>query len=107
MGSRGIRLNTPGLFSPLSAREPVSPSAASLSRHVLPKDLAGAIAHLRGSDKQQVELEGFTLIPSKINAVRAAFKAGIKASQIARQFGIARADVRRALLRGRERAEPA
>jgi hypothetical protein len=33
----------------------------------------------------------------KMNAVRAAFKAGLKPSQIARQFGISQADVRKAL----------
>jgi predicted DNA-binding protein (UPF0251 family) len=56
----------------------------------------------RLSDKRQVELVGVTLTPSKINAVRAAFKAGIKTSQIARQFGISRMDVQKALASGRE-----
>jgi DNA-binding transcriptional regulator LsrR (DeoR family) len=37
-----------------------------------------------------------------MNAVRAAFKAGIKPSQIARQFGISRMDVQKALANGRE-----
>jgi uncharacterized protein (DUF433 family) len=31
------------------------------------------------------------------NAVRAAFKAGVKPSQIARQFGLSQVDVRKAL----------
>jgi predicted DNA binding protein len=53
------------------------------------------------SDKRRVELAGVTLTPSKMNAVRAAFKAGIKPSQIARQFGISRADVQKALVSGR------
>lgn len=33
----------------------------------------------------------------KLNAIRAAFKAGVKPSAIAKQFGISQADVRRAL----------
>jgi hypothetical protein len=42
--------------------------------------------------------EGSTpLSVGKINAVRAAFKAGVKPSQIARQFGISQADLRKAL----------
>jgi hypothetical protein len=36
-------------------------------------------------------------MPRKLNAVRAAFKAGVKPTQIARQFGISQADVRKAL----------
>jgi transposase-like protein len=36
-------------------------------------------------------------MPGKLNAVRAAFKAGVKASQIARRFGSSQSDVRRAL----------
>ena len=35
---------------------------------------------------------------TQINAVRAAFKAGIKPSQIARQFGISQSDVRKVLM---------
>jgi hypothetical protein len=38
-----------------------------------------------------------TLSPGKLNAVRAAFKAGITPSRIARQFGISQANVRKAL----------
>jgi hypothetical protein len=37
------------------------------------------------------------LTRGQINAVRAAFKAGIKLSLIARQFGISQADVRKVL----------
>ena len=33
----------------------------------------------------------------KINALRAAFQAGVKPSAIARQFGISQSDVKRAL----------
>jgi hypothetical protein len=38
-----------------------------------------------------------SLTTSKLNAVRAAFKAGVKPSTIARQFGISHSDVRKVL----------
>jgi hypothetical protein len=38
-----------------------------------------------------------SLTTGKLNAVRAAFKAGVRPSAIARQFGISQADVKRAL----------
>jgi predicted DNA-binding protein (UPF0251 family) len=38
-----------------------------------------------------------SLSTGKLNAVRAAFKAGLKASAIARQFGISQSDVRKAV----------
>ena len=38
-----------------------------------------------------------SLTTGKLNAVRAAFKAGVKPSAIARQFGISQSDVRKAL----------
>ena len=41
-----------------------------------------------------------SLTTGKLNAVRAAFKAGVKPSAIARQFGISQSDVRKALTRG-------
>ena len=50
------------------------------------------------SRKQRVEvLTAVPLTQGKLNAVRAAFKAGITPSKIARQFGISRADIRKAL----------
>ena len=49
------------------------------------------------SSKQRVEAVGVPLTVGKLNAVRAAFKAGVKPSQIARQFGISQSDVRKAL----------
>jgi predicted DNA binding protein len=69
----------------------------------LDKLLAAALAEQQrrgrkaSSNKRQGELMRNTLTPSKINAVRAAFKAGVKPSQIARQFGISRTDVQKAL----------
>jgi DNA invertase Pin-like site-specific DNA recombinase len=44
-----------------------------------------------------------SLTRGQINAVRAAFKAGIKASLIARQFGISQSDVRKVLASDEER----
>jgi hypothetical protein len=83
--------------------------------YVLPKDLPKALAQLQNQEldrllsavlteqkrrggklpepaensrKQRVEPVAVTLPSGKLNAVRAAFKAGVKPSQIARQFGI-------------------
>ena len=44
-----------------------------------------------------------SLTIGKLNAVRAAFKAGVKPSAIARQFGISQSDVRKALAQGTRR----
>jgi hypothetical protein len=97
-------------------------AAVSSPRHVLPRDLPDAISHLgdeeldrlfaaalaemrrrgRGlptdkpSSKQELGVE-VSLTRGQLNAVRAAFKAGITPSRIARQFGLSQSDVRRAL----------
>ena len=52
------------------------------------------------SQRRQEAGEG-SLTTGKLNAVRAAFKAGVKPSAIARQFGISQSDVRRHWRRGR------
>lgn len=94
---------------------------SSQSRYLLPKDLPGALEHLddiqvdallaavtneakrrgrlpRGRASNTSELGGaVSLTKGKLNAVRAAFKAGVKPSVIARQFGISHSDVRKAL----------
>jgi transposase-like protein len=49
------------------------------------------------SNRKRVEVTEVTLSPGKLNAVRAAFKAGVTPSRIARQFGISQANVRKAL----------
>ena len=51
----------------------------------------------KASSQKLVEVTEVTLSPGKLNAVRAAFKAGISPSRIARQFGISQANVRKAL----------
>jgi hypothetical protein len=48
-------------------------------------------------DKGQAEVVKSSLTRGQVNAVRAATKAGIKPSQIARQFGISQSDVRKVL----------
>jgi len=99
-------------------------NAASSPRHVLPSDLPAAIKHLndqeleqlmaavtaeqerRGkkppsdgkmSTKRPLEAAPVSLTPGKLSAVRAAFKAGVRPSKIAKQFGIAQSDVRKVL----------
>jgi hypothetical protein len=49
------------------------------------------------SHPRQVEVATILLTRGQINAVRAAFKAGIKPALIARQFGISQSDVRKVL----------
>jgi len=53
--------------------------------------------------KQRLELAPNSLTRGQINAVRAAFKAGITPSQIARQFGLSQSDVRKSLASQDER----
>ncbi len=103
--------------------EPIGSPSVVPSRHVLPADLPKAVAHLndqeldqllsaviaeqkrRGkklpaemSRKQRVEVvTAVPLTQGKLNAIRAAFKAGITPSKIARQFGISQSDIRKAL----------
>ena len=96
------------------------------SRHVLPADLPNAIRQLdnqeldrllaavlaeqkrrgrkipgSGGNSRQRQVEVPSSLPQgQLNAVRAAFKAGITPSRIARQFGISQSDVRKALAGG-------
>ena len=94
---------------------------ASSPRHILPSDLPAAIKYLNDQELDQlqaavtaeqlrrgktppssektkrVEAATVSLTPTKLNAVRAAFKAGVRPSKIAKQFGIPQADVRKAL----------
>jgi predicted DNA-binding protein (UPF0251 family) len=103
--------------------EPIGSPSAVPSRHVLLADLPNAIRYLndqeldqllsaiiaeqkrRGkmlpaemSRKQRVDVAiAVPLTQGKLNAIRAAFKAGITPSRIARQFGISQSGVRKAL----------
>jgi predicted DNA-binding protein (UPF0251 family) len=47
--------------------------------------------------RRKVDIAEVSLTQGQVNAVRAAFKAGITLSRIARQFGISQANVRKAL----------
>jgi len=62
----------------------------------LPNRKPQAEAKLAGR-RTAVEETSRGLTKGKLNAVRAAFKAGVKPAAIARQFGISRSDVRSAL----------
>ena len=114
------RASEPWQSSPATIHAPLSEVP---SRHVLPADLPNAVRQLddqeleqllsaviaeqkrRGkklsteiSRKQRVEVAAAVpLTQGKLNAVRAAFKAGVTPSRIARQFGISQSDVRKAL----------
>jgi hypothetical protein len=50
--------------------------------------------------KPPIKETGLPLTSGKLNAVRAAFRAGFTPSRIARQFGISQSDVRKALSSG-------
>jgi DNA invertase Pin-like site-specific DNA recombinase len=107
------------------SENPTSASPRPSPRHILPADLPKAIKQLddreldrlfaavlaqqkrRGkklpvsdgnSRKRQVEVPP-SLTQGRLNAVRAAFKAGVTPSRIARQFGISQSDVRKALVK--------
>jgi len=54
----------------------------------------------RPSARRKVEASAASLTRGQLNAVCAAFKAGISPSRIARQFGLSQSDVRRALAAG-------
>ena len=125
MGSNRNGPITPDLFAAASAQEAVSrpPKPATSSRHILPGDLPSAIEHLNDQELEQlqaavtaeqqrrgkkpqapekplskrVEAQSISMTPGKLNAVRAAFKAGVTPAKIAKQFGISQSDVRKVL----------
>jgi hypothetical protein len=99
-------------------------TAVPIPRHVLPNELPNAIKQFKDQDldlllsavlaekkrrdkedsdsnqdrhKRRIEAVSVPLTQGKLNAVRAAFKAGVTPSRIARQFGISQSDVRKAL----------
>ena len=62
------------------------------------------VADAKPQRRQEAAEDGAgSLTTGKLNAVRAAFKAGVKPSAIARQFGISQSDVRKALVPGTRR----
>jgi hypothetical protein len=98
-------------------------TTAPSPRHILPRDLPSAIKNLSDHELDQLRAVVFVelqrrgrkppsneniskrrdeevtapLTVGKLNAIRAAFKAGITPSRIARQFGVSQSDVRKAL----------
>ena len=124
MGSGRSGSVTPDLFSTASPREPSSrpKNPPTSSRPVLPSDLPAAIRHLNDHELDELQaavtaeqhrrgnkspvpdqilskqsVEGVTLTLGKLNAVRAAFKAGVTPSKIAKQFGVSQAEVRKVI----------
>ena len=108
------------------ASPPATKHASSVQprRHVLPRDLPNAVKHLDDEElerlltvalaeakrrgrrspptdkpppKRQPVAVAVSLTRGQVNAVRAAFKAGITPARIARQFGLSQSDVRKAL----------
>ena len=62
------------------------------------------VADAKPQRRQEAAEDGATsLTTGKLNAVRAAFKAGVKPSAIAKQFGILQSDFRKALALGPRR----
>jgi hypothetical protein len=51
---------------------------------------------LKMADKKQRQVAPVPLTTTKLNAIRAAFEAGVRPSQIAREFGLPQGDVRNA-----------
>ena len=105
---------------------PSAPNSAAdlITRHVLPNDLPSAIKYLNDQELEQllaavtaeqqrrrktstapektpskraVAHQSVSLTPGKLNAVHAAFKAGVTPARIAKQFGIPQSEVRKAL----------
>jgi hypothetical protein len=103
------RIDEPAAASPSYALPSNLPSALRhLDDDQLDRLLAAAIAELkqRGknlslsdetSRKQRTKEIAPPLAQGKLNAVRAAFKAGVRPSRIARQFGVSLSDVRKTL----------
>jgi hypothetical protein len=84
-----------------------SPCGALLSSEPTIQPAGNIGAHVRApvqstkmedsSERRQKDASAVALTRGQVNAVRAAFKAGIKRSRIARQFGISQSDVRKVL----------
>jgi hypothetical protein len=117
--------STMSASEPKSLSERKDEPAATSPSYALPTNLQSALRHLdndqldrllaavlaerkaRGgkqllmsneiSGKKSIKEFAPPLAQGKLNAVRASFKAGVRPSQIARQFGISQSDVRKAL----------
>jgi hypothetical protein len=114
---------------PPSSHRDGATAVSSSVRHVLPSDLPTAIKQLDDEEPERVhsavvaeqqrrgkssptldnrrqrnEAPKHTLTSGQVNAVRAAFKAGVTPPRIARQFGLSQADVRKALVGDKHRS---
>jgi hypothetical protein len=116
--------SSPSASEPKPPLRTDEPAAVSLPSYALPTNLPSALRHLdndqldrllaavlaefkqRGkklsvsdetSRKPQTKEVAPPLAQGKLNAVRAAFKAGVRPSRIARQFGISQSDLKKAL----------
>ena len=77
---------------------PLRPGGGPIQPTRLTKDVTQKRPNIENaSNRKRVEVTEVTLSPGKLNAVRAAFEAGVTPSRIARQFGISQANVRKAL----------
>jgi hypothetical protein len=117
--------STASPFEPSSSLASETPNATASARHVLPKNLHVAIRYLGEKEleqlaaavlleqarrgikpaaagtshrKQRIEAVEAHLTTGKLNVIRAAFKAGVKPAQIAKQLGVSLPDVRQALI---------
>jgi hypothetical protein len=124
MTGAGNQSKTPYLFSALENRTTLARKPEPLQTFTLPNNLSSALSHLddsqldrlfaallseqerRGkkhpssnapSNKRRIETAAVPLTISKVNAIRAAFKAGVTPSMIAKQFGVPQSEVRKAL----------
>jgi hypothetical protein len=121
--SRGAEASSSSLLKESSAAVRPEDDKAHSSPCVLPKNLNAAIGRLddqqldrlvtaalgewarrkkppepeKGHRKRYAEPAALSLPQGKLNAVKAAFKAGVTPSRIAREFGISQQDVRKAL----------
>jgi hypothetical protein len=83
--------NRRGRAMPMAEASPTNTPAAS--SEPIPKETKPG----RPTHQRQIRPAAASLSRGLVNAVRAAFKAGVTPSRIARQFGLSQSDVRKAL----------
>jgi transposase-like protein len=83
----------------LLSSEPAVQPAASIGGHDREPVLSTTMEE--SSEQRQPDASAVALTRGQVNAVCAAFRAGITQSRIARQFGISQSDVRKVLARER------
>ena len=82
-----------GRFEPLGMERPTN--MPTVSPEPAPKQIKPPS---RPTRQRQIELAPTSLTRGQVNAIRAAFKAGVTPARIARQFGLTPSQVRKALL---------